>query len=122
MPTAEETLHVVEASLEDDKGEDIVVIDLTGKDSFADYFVIVSGRSDRHVGALADHLVEKLKALGHPSVPVEGMERRDWVLLDASDVVVHLFKPEIRVFYNLEKLWGEDLPSAFERPPAELIA
>lgn len=122
MPTAEETLRVVEASLEDDKGEDIVVIDLTGKDSFADYLVIASGRSDRHVGALADHLIERLKALGHPTVPAEGMERRDWVLLDASDVVVHLFKPDVRAFYNLEKLWGEDAPAAFEMSRAELIA
>jgi len=122
MPTADETLHVVEASLEDDKAEDIVVIDLTGKDAFADYLVIASGRSDRHVGALADHLVEKLKALGLPSVPTEGMERCDWVLLDAGDVVVHVFKPEIRTFYNLEKLWGDDMPSAFEMGRAELIA
>lgn len=122
MPTAEETLHVVEASLDDDKGEDIVVIDLTGKDSFTDYLVIVSGRSDRHVGALADHLIEKLKTLGHPSVPAEGMDRRDWVLLDAGDVVVHLFKPEVRAFYNLEKLWGDDAPAAFEMSSADMIA
>ncbi len=122
MPTAEETLRVAVASLEDDKAEDIVVIDLTGKDSFADYLVIASGRSDRHVGALADHIVEKLKTLGHPTVPAEGMERCDWVLLDGSDVVIHLFKPEIRAFYNLEKLWGEDSPTAFEMSRAELIA
>lgn len=106
MPDAAEELALIEASLDDDKAEDVVVIDLAGKCGFADFMVIASGRSDRHVGAMADHLVEKLKAQGLPSVPTEGMDTRDWVLLDAGDVVVHLFKPDVRTFYNLEKLWS----------------
>lgn len=100
----------MEASLDDDKAEDIVVIDVKDKGSFADYMVIASGRSDRHVGAMAEHLIEKLKASGLPSVPSEGRDRCDWVLLDGGDVIVHLFKPEVRAFYNLEKLWSDDAP------------
>jgi ribosome-associated protein len=107
-PTAADQLSLIEASLDDDKANDIVVIDLAGKASFADCMVVASGRSDRHVGAMADHLIEKLKKSGVASVPAEGKSRCDWVLLDAGDVVVHLFKPEVREFYNLEKLWGED--------------
>lgn len=121
MPEATEIRDLVVASLDDDKAEDIAVIDLRGKGSFADYMVIATGRSDRHVGALADHLIEKLKALGLPSVPAEGMERRDWVLLDAGDVIVHLFKPETRLFYNLEKLWTDGAPAEDARA-VELIA
>ena len=100
----------MEASLDDDKAEDVVVIDVKDKGSFADYMVIASGRSDRHVGAMAEHLIEKLKANGLSSVPSEGRDRGDWVLLDAGDVIVHLFRPEVRSFYNLEKLWSEDAP------------
>lgn len=88
------------------------MIDLSGKSTIADYMVVVSGRSQRHVSTLAAHLVERLKARGLASVPVEGMARCDWVLVDAGDVIVHIFRPEIRTFYNLEKMWEADLPES----------
>lgn len=94
------------ASLEDDKAIDETVIDLSGKSTLADYIVIASGRSQRQVGAMADHLVEKLKAAGARSVLTEGQPQCDWVLVDAGDIVVHLFRPEVREFYKLEKLWA----------------
>jgi len=86
----------------------VVVIDLEGKASFADFMVVATGRSDRQVGAMADHLTQKLKAEGLPRVPAEGRNHGDWVLLDSGDVIVHLFRPEIRSFYNLEKLWSDE--------------
>ncbi len=102
-------VEIVQASLEDDKAEDTVVIDLTNKSSIADFLVIASGRSQRQVGAMAEHLHEKLKKeLGR--VSVEGAARCDWVLIDGGDVIVHLFRPEVRAFYNLEKMWGTELP------------
>jgi nicotinate-nucleotide adenylyltransferase len=99
-------LALVRRSLEDDKAEDIVVIDLKGKSSFADYMVIATGRSNRQVVAIADHLAEKLKQAGHGPVPLEGKQSGDWVLIDAGDVVVHVFRPEPRAFYALEKMWA----------------
>jgi ribosome-associated protein len=103
---------LIEASLEDDKAEDIVVIDLRGKTTIADYMIVATGRSQRHVTTLADHLVERIKKLGiQRSVPVEGKARSDWVLVDAGDVIAHLFRPEVREFYNLEKMWGAAQPS-----------
>jgi ribosome silencing factor RsfS/YbeB/iojap/nicotinate (nicotinamide) nucleotide adenylyltransferase len=104
--STEAQLALVRRSLEDDKAEDIVVIDLKGKSSFADYMVIATGRSNRQVVAIADHLAEKLKAAGHGPVPVEGKQGGDWVLVDAGDVVVHVFRPEPRAFYALEKMWA----------------
>lgn len=121
MPDADQLLALVEASLDDDKAEDVVVIDLKAKGSFADYMVIASGRSDRHVGAMADHLVEAMKAAGLKSVPAEGTDRCDWVLLDGGDVVVHLFRPEVREFYNLEKLWSDEA-AAHRDASAEVLA
>lgn len=97
---------MVVASLEDDKAEDEIVIDLSGKSTLADYIVIASGRSQRQVGAMADHLLEKLKKAGVKSVSSEGKPQCDWVLVDAGDVVIHLFRPEVREFYKLEKLWS----------------
>lgn len=91
--------------MEDDKAEDIVAIDVRGKSSIADKLIIASGRSTRHVGALADHLMRKLKDAGAEGVKVEGMPACDWVLLDAGDVIVHLFKPDVRAFYNIERIW-----------------
>lgn len=82
------------------------MIDLSGKSTLADYIVIATGRSQRQVGAMADHLIEKLKKAGAKSVAVEGQPQCDWVLVDAGDVVVHLFRPEVREFYKLDKLWG----------------
>lgn len=102
-------VELVQASLEDDKAEDTVVVDLTNKSNIADFMVIASGRSQRQVGAMAEHLHEKLKQeLGR--VSVEGATRCDWVLIDGGDVIVHLFRPEVRAFYNLEKMWGAELP------------
>ena len=102
-------------SLDDDKAEDIVVIDLAGKTSIADYMVVASGRSSRQVGAMAEHLREKLKVAGAPTVEVEGMAQADWVLIDAGDVIIHLFRPEVRTFYNLEKMWGVEPPAASQQ-------
>ncbi len=101
---------MIEQSLDDDKAEDIVVIDLHGKSSMADYLVIASGRSQRQVGAMAEHLTARLKARGVRSLGVEGARHGDWVLIDGGDVIVHLFRPEVRRFYNLEKMWGMALP------------
>ncbi|MBI3437191.1 MAG: ribosome silencing factor [Proteobacteria bacterium] len=98
--------QVVLTSLEDDKAEDILAIDIRGKSSFADMLIVASGRSARHVGALADHVMRKLKETGVKDVNVEGMPNCDWVLVDAGDVVVHLFRPEVRSFYNIEKIWA----------------
>jgi len=88
----------------------VVTIGLDGKAAIADTMVVASGRSNRHVGAIADQLVEKLKAAGHRNLRVEGFPQCDWVLVDAGDVVVHVFRPEVRSFYNLEKLWSEHAP------------
>jgi nicotinate-nucleotide adenylyltransferase len=107
---AAELLRTILASLEDGKAIDVVTIDLAGKTLIADFMVIASGRSARQVAALADHLVE---ALGKKRrVSIEGKAQSDWVLIDAGDVIVHLFRPEIRAYYNLEKMWGATLPSA----------
>ena len=103
---AEALLALVRRSLDDDKAEDVVVIDLEGKSAFADYMVIASGRSNRQVVAIAEHLAERLKQAGHGYIPVEGKQTGDWVLVDAGDVVVHIFRPEPRAFYALEKMWA----------------
>lgn len=106
----------IEESLDSDKAEEIVSIDLAGKSSFADAMVIASGRSQRHVSSIADHLEEKLKSLGLRHVLVEGKESSDWVLVDAGDIVVHIFRPEVRSLYNLEKMWSIEAakPKAME--------
>ena len=103
-------LGLIEKSLDDDKAENVVAINLSGKSSIADYMVIASGRSARQLGAMADHLAVKLKALGIGHVGVEGKAGGDWILLNGGDVIVHLFRPEIRQTYNLEKMWGMELP------------
>jgi len=105
-PDAEETLRLVLARLDDMKAEDIVTIDLRGKTSICDYMVVSSGRSQRHVGATADHVLKDLHAAGAHNVRVEGMPHCDWVLIDAGDVIVHVFRPEVRALYNLEKMWA----------------
>jgi ribosome-associated protein len=104
-------LKLVMTSLDDDKAEDIVSIDLAGKTPIADYMVVASGRSARHVGAVADHLVRRLKEEGYGHAQVEGMTQGDWVLIDAGDVVIHVFRPEVRQFYRLEKMWAADIPA-----------
>lgn len=108
--TDQSLLSIVMAQLEDAKAQDIIAISLDGKTAIADNMVVASGRSNRHVGAIADQLVDKLKEAGHRHIRVEGMDQCDWVLVDAVDVVVHLFRPEVRSFYNLEKLWSEHSP------------
>ena len=98
-------LDIVLASLEDSKAEDIVSIDIHRKSSLGDFMVIASGRSNRHVAAVADHLIKALKDAGMGQAKVEGLPSADWVLIDAGDVIVHVFRPEIREFYNIEKMW-----------------
>ena len=106
-PVTAELLKLVEKSLDDDKAEDVVVIDLAGKTDLADYMVIANGRSQRQVGTMADHLQRKLKAKGMKGIAAEGVPACDWVLIDAGDVIVHLFRPEVRDFYNLDKMWAK---------------
>jgi ribosome-associated protein len=109
--TSDELGDLIAASLEDDKAEDIVRIDLTGKSSIADEMIIASGRSARHVGALSDHIERRLKETSGPRARVDGKQTCDWVVIDAGDVIVHLFRPEVREFYQLERIWG-DTPEA----------
>lgn len=110
-PSPERTpvLDLVIKSLDDDKAENIVTIDLTGKSAMADAMIVASGRSQRHVGAVADHLLRLLKESGQKNVRVEGLSSADWVLVDAGDVIVHIFRPEVRDFYNIEKMWTVDV-------------
>jgi ribosome-associated protein len=103
---------VIVGSLDDDKAENIVTMDLEGKAMFCDRMVIASGLADRQIAAMAQHLSEKLKDAGLQRVQVEGAGGSDWVLIDAGDIVVHLFKPEARTMYALEKMWGQDLDEA----------
>lgn len=103
-------LKLIETSLDDDKAQAVTVIDLAGKSSIADYMVIASGTSSRQVAAMADHLVEKIKGGGEEGATIDGKAQGDWILVDAGDVIVHLFRPEVRAFYNLEKMWGIDMP------------
>lgn len=103
--TSDALLARILSSLDDDKAEDVVSIDLRGRSSVADYMVICSGRSSRQVAAIAEKLVERLKSEAGRSCKVEGKDQGDWVLIDATDVVVHVFRPEVREFYQLEKMW-----------------
>lgn len=98
-------LNTVLASLEDSKAEDIVSIDIQGKSSLADHMIVASGRSHRHVSAVADHLLRALKDAGLGAARVEGLSGADWVLIDAGDIIVHVFRPEVREFYGIEKMW-----------------
>ena len=111
-PTAAESqalLDLTEKTLADGKAEDLVVIDLQGKSGIADYMVIATGRSQRQVVSLAERLLEALKQDGHGQDAAEGLPHGDWVLIDGGDVIVHLFRPEVRTYYNLEKMWGAQL-------------
>lgn len=109
--TSQELLDTVLECLDDAKAEEVVSIDLNGKSSIADHMVIASGRAQRHVGAIADQLVERLRAAGYGKAKLEGQTTCDWVLIDAGDVIVHVFRPEVRSFYNLEKLWSANSPT-----------
>lgn len=103
-------LELITSSLEDDKAIDVVAIDLRNKTILADYLVIATGRSQRHVGAVAERLIERLKESERRPVGIEGLPRCDWVLIDAGDVIAHVFRREVREFYNLEKMWSVEIP------------
>jgi ribosome-associated protein len=105
LANSEDLLALILTSLNDDKAEDVVQIDLRGKTAFGDYMVIASGRSTRQVAALSERLVERLKDAFGLTARVEGKDTGDWVLIDTGDVVVHVFRPEVREFYQLEKMW-----------------
>lgn len=115
-------MNLILERLEEMKAEDIVTIDLTGKSSIADAMVVASGRSNRHVGSIADDVVEHLKGIGLKGIRVEGQPHCDWVLVDAGDVIVHVFRPEVRDFYAIEKMWsgskGRKSEDAARRQPS----
>jgi ribosome silencing factor RsfS/YbeB/iojap len=118
LSSAKQLLALLEQTLSDHKAEDIVAIDLAGKSSMADFMLVASGRSNRQVAALSDNLVEVLKA-NDRRVSVEGKAHGDWVLVDAGEVIVHLFRPEVRTFYQLEKMWqmpADAAPARRKRP------
>ncbi len=104
--SAEEVLDAIVTSIEDSKGEDLSTIDIRGKSALGDYMVIVSGRSNRHVSAISDHLQRELKTKGYGPFKVEGEQSADWILIDTGDVIVHVFRPEVREFYGIEKMWS----------------
>jgi len=119
QPRSAELLALVLATLEDAKAEDVVPIDVAGKTSLGDHMIVASGRSQRHVGAIADQIQKKLREAGHTHLRVEGQAQCDWVLVDAGDIMVHVFEPETRKVYNLEKMWQADRAPepAFELMP-----
>jgi ribosome-associated protein len=104
-PSSEAVKEIIFKVLDDNQAENVIDIDLTGKSTLADNMVVASGRNNRHVGAMADYVMSELKNAGLQDVRVEGMPACDWVLIDAHDVIVHIFRPEVRDFYNLEKMW-----------------
>jgi ribosome-associated protein len=106
--TTPKIIDIVLKSLEDAKAEQTVAVDIAGKSSIADHMVVTSGRSNRHVGAVADQVVKSLHEAGYANPRVEGLPLCDWVLVDAGDVIVHIFRPEVREFYNIEKMWAVD--------------
>lgn len=108
---SEPLVDLIMSRLDADKAEDIILIDLKDKSPIADAIIVASGRSQRHVGALADHILRALKEAGYGRARIEGLPACDWVLIDAGDVVVHLFRPEVRAFYNIEKIWSVEPPS-----------
>lgn len=119
-PAEVDALHrLIMASLDDDQAEDVITIPLAGKSTIADHMVIASGRSTRQVASMATKLAEKIKAEFKRSVRIEGLQTADWVLIDANDVIVHLFRPEVRTFYNLERMWqfGDTVSSSLKPLP-----
>ena len=107
----EAQLALMLTALEDAKAEEIVTIDLRGRTSLADAMIIATGRSNRHVSSVVHRTVEMLKEAGFTGLRSEGEPQCDWVLLDAGDIILHVFRPEVRAFYNLEKMWGSDRPA-----------
>jgi ribosome-associated protein len=112
QPDADKTLNMILSRLDDMKAEETVTIDLRGKSAFSDYMVVTSGRANRHVGAIAENVTKALKENGIRNIHVEGLPNCDWVLIDSGDVVVHVFRPEVREFYNLERLWAQNPAAA----------
>ena len=108
QPDADKTLNMILSRLDDMKAEETITIDLRGKSAFSDYMVVTSGRANRHVGAIAENVTKALKENGIKNIHVEGLSNCDWVLIDSGDVVVHVFRPEVREFYNLERLWAQN--------------
>ena len=102
---ADKTLNMILSRLGDMKAEETVTIDLRGKSAFSDYMIVTTGRANRHVGAIAENVTKALKETGIKNIHVEGLPNCDWVLIDSGDVIVHVFRPEVRAFYNLEKMW-----------------
>lgn len=115
-PARAKLLKLVVKTLDDNNGQDIVVIDLAKKSAMADYIVVCTGTSQRHLGSMAEHLRAQLKANGRNTVPVEGLTQGDWILVDGGDVIVHLFRPEVRAFYALEKMWSGDETESLVKP------
>ncbi|WP_322097216.1 ribosome silencing factor [Paramagnetospirillum magnetotacticum] len=111
--------ELVAATLDDHKAEDVIVLDLKGRTSITDTMIIATGKSQRQVGAMADHVEKALKQAGQ-KVTIEGMPQCDWVLVDGGDIIVHLFRPEVRAFYNLEKMWGA-LEAKADAPTASAV-
>jgi ribosome-associated protein len=104
---ADKTLKLILSRLDDMKAEETVTIDLRGKSAFSDYMIVTCGRANRHVGAIAENVTKALKETGIKNIHVEGLPNCDWVLIDSGDVIVHVFRPEVREFYNLERLWTQ---------------
>jgi ribosome-associated protein len=111
LPDADKTLNLILSRLDDMKAEETVTIDLRGKSAFSDYMIVTTGRANRHVGAIAENVAKSLKENGIKKLHIEGLPNCDWVLIDSGDVIVHVFRPEVREFYNLERLWSQN-PSA----------
>lgn len=107
----DDAVRIILNSLEEMKAEDTVVIDLLGKSPIADMMIVTTGRVNRHVTAIADRVLKDVKEAGNDSARVEGLPLGDWVLIDTGDVIVHVFRPEVRAFYSLEKMWSEGRPS-----------
>jgi ribosome-associated protein len=107
-PSVLSAVELILNTLEDAKAEETVSVDITGKSSLADHMIVTSGRSQRHVGAVADQIIRALRDNGHGKPRVEGLPHCDWVLVDTGDVIVHIFRPEVREFYNIEKMWQAD--------------
>ena len=104
---ADKTLNMILSRLDDMKAEETVTIDLRGKSAFSDYMIVTSGRANRHVGAIAENVTKALKETGIKNIHIEGLPNCDWVLIDSGDVIVHVFRPEVREFYSLERLWAQ---------------
>ena len=105
-----DVVDIVLTQLDEDQAADPILIDLAGKSTIADFMIVASGRSARHVMAIADHVDERLRAAGARPLSIEGKAQGDWVLIDAGDLIVHIFRPEVRAFYNIERMWGVDGP------------